>query len=142
MPSDLESRVRAGDVLAVARALTVVENDPEGAAALLAALSGVVGRAHRVGITGPPGAGKSTLIAALAKAWRAAGKKVGIVAVDPTSPYSGGALLGDRIRMMGLSGDAGVFIRSLATRGALGGLSRPAPEACAGLDPPGYVPVT
>src|SRR5205085_87006 len=82
---------------------------------------GAVGRAHRVGVTGPPGAGKSTLISALAASWRAAGKKVGVVAVDPTSPFTGGALLGDRIRMARHSGDAGVFVRSLASRGALGG---------------------
>jgi LAO/AO transport system kinase len=133
--------VRGGDVQALARALTVVENDPEGAAALLKALSGAVGKAHRVGVTGPPGAGKSTLISELAASWRAAGRKVGVVAIDPTSPFTGGALLGDRIRMGRHSGDSGVFIRSLATRGALGGLSRAAEDACDVLDAGGFDPV-
>jgi LAO/AO transport system kinase len=134
----LARRVTAGDAAGIARALTVVENDPEGAAELLEALAGSTGRAHRVGVTGPPGAGKSTLVAALAAVWRAAGRRVGIVAVDPTSPFSGGALLGDRIRMGALAGDAGVFIRSLATRGAVGGLSRAANDACDVLDAAGF----
>lgn len=135
---DLAERVLSGDAKAVARALTVVENDRAAAAGLLARLVGRTGRAHRVGITGPPGAGKSTLIAALAKSWRAAGRTVGIVAVDPTSPFSGGALLGDRIRMGALTGDPGVFIRSVATRGALGGLARCAHDAVDVLDAAGF----
>ncbi len=134
----LAERVRAGDAAAVARALTVVENDPAGAALLLSALSGALGRAHRVGVTGPPGAGKSTLIAALAKVWREAGRRVGVLAVDPTSPFSGGALLGDRIRMTALSGDPGVFIRSYATRGALGGLAPSVFDAADVLDAAGF----
>ena len=138
---DLASAIVAGEPRAVARALTVVENDADASAALLAALAGHVGRAHRVGVTGPPGVGKSTLVAALAKAWRAAGRRVAIVAVDPTSPYSGGALLGDRVRMTALSGDAGVFIRSLATRGALGGLARAAQDMADVLDAAGFDPV-
>jgi LAO/AO transport system kinase len=137
----LEAGVRAADPRAVARALTVVENDPAAALTLLAGLSDVVGRAHRVGVTGPPGAGKSTLIAGLAAAWRAAGRRVGIVAVDPTSPFTGGALLGDRIRMTGLSGDPGVFIRSLASRGETGGLARAAQDAADVLDGAGFDPV-
>jgi LAO/AO transport system kinase len=137
----LEAGVRAADPRAVARALTVVENDPASALTLLAALSDVVGRAHRVGVTGPPGAGKSTLIAALAAAWRREGRRVGVVAVDPTSPFTGGALLGDRIRMTGLSGDPGVFIRSLATRGEIGGLARAAQDAADVLDGAGFDPV-
>ena len=141
MAADLADAVRRGDVPALARALTVVENDPDAAATLLKALSGAVGKAHRVGVTGPPGAGKSTLISALAASWRAAGRKVGVVAVDPTSPFTGGALLGDRIRMGRHSGDAGVFIRSLASRGALGGLSRAAEDACDVLDAGGFDPV-
>ena len=140
MPDPADA-ILAGDPRAVARALTVVENDPEAAAALLASLSGHVGRAHRIGVTGPPGVGKSTLVAALAKAWRAQGRRVAIVAVDPTSPFTGGALLGDRVRMTGLSGDAGVFIRSLATRGALGGLARAAQDMADVLDAAGFDPV-
>src|SRR6185503_5763331 len=81
------------------------------------------GRAHVVGVTGPPGAGKSTLVAALTRAYRARGTSVGVVAVDPSSPFSGGALLGDRVRMLDLHADPGVFVRSMASRGALGGLS-------------------
>jgi LAO/AO transport system kinase len=141
MTDELPARVRSGDVPAVARALSVVENDLEAAAALLEGLFDAVGRAHRVGVTGPPGAGKSTLIAALAKAWREDGRRVGILAVDPSSPFTGGALLGDRVRMMGLFGDAGVFIRSLATRGALGGLSRAVHDGADVLDAAGFDPV-
>ena len=141
MSEDLADAVRRGDVPALARALTVVENDEAAGASLLKALSGAVGRAHRVGVTGPPGAGKSTLISALAASWRAAGKKVGVVAVDPTSPFTGGALLGDRIRMGRHSGDVGVFVRSLASRGALGGLARAAEDACDVLDAGGFDPV-
>jgi LAO/AO transport system kinase len=139
--SALATGIRAADPRAVARGLTVVENDPAAATALLASLSDVVGRAHRVGVTGPPGAGKSTLIGALARAWREAGRRVGVVAVDPSSPYTGGALLGDRIRMAEAAADPGVFIRSLATRGALGGLARAAQDAADVLDAAGYDPV-
>jgi LAO/AO transport system kinase len=137
----LAKSVREGAVPAVARAVTVVENDPAAGDALLRALSGSVGKAHRVGVTGPPGAGKSTLVAALAKRWRDAGKRVGVIAVDPTSPFTGGALLGDRVRMGALANDPGVYVRSLATRGALGGLSRAAQDACDVLDAAGYDPV-
>lgn len=108
---------------ALARAVSMVENQREGFDTLLAALHPRIGRAQRIGITGPPGAGKSTLTTQLTKAYRAAGLTVGIVAVDPTSPFTGGALLGDRIRMEEVALDAGVYIRSLATRGSLGGLS-------------------
>lgn len=108
---------------ALARAVSMVENQRDGFDALLAALHPRIGRARRIGITGPPGAGKSTLTTQLTKAYRAAGLTVGIVAVDPTSPFTGGALLGDRIRMEDVALDPGVFIRSLATRGSLGGLS-------------------
>jgi LAO/AO transport system kinase len=96
MGAALAEAVRQGDPRALARALTVVENDPAGSAELLGALRGDVGRAHRVGITGPPGVGKSTLLGALAASWRGLERRVGILAVDPTSPFSGGALLGDR----------------------------------------------
>ena len=108
---------------ALARVVSMVENQRDGFDALLAALHPRIGRARRIGITGPPGAGKSTLTTRLTRAYREAGLTVGIVAVDPTSPFTGGALLGDRIRMEEVALDPGVFIRSLATRGSLGGLS-------------------
>src|SRR5687767_4965388 len=108
---------------ALARAISIVENQRPGFDAVLGALHSRIGRARRIGITGPPGAGKSTITTQLATAYRAAGLTVGIVAVDPTSPFTGGALLGDRIRMESVALDPGVYIRSLATRGSLGGLS-------------------
>jgi LAO/AO transport system kinase len=108
---------------ALARAISIVENQRAGFDALLGALHPRIGRARRIGITGPPGAGKSTVTTQLAAAYREAGLTVGIVAVDPTSPFTGGALLGDRIRMESVVLDPGVYIRSLATRGSLGGLS-------------------
>ncbi|MEP7380986.1 MAG: methylmalonyl Co-A mutase-associated GTPase MeaB [Gemmatimonadota bacterium] len=108
---------------ALARAVSIVENQRAGFDRLLSQLHPRIGRARRIGITGPPGAGKSTLTTQLTLAYRAAGLTVGIVAVDPTSPFTGGALLGDRIRMESVALDPGVFIRSLATRGSLGGLS-------------------
>jgi LAO/AO transport system kinase len=115
--------VLAGDVRAVARAISLVEDGAPEAAGLLSALFPHAGRALVVGVTGPPGAGKSTLVDRLTAHLRARGKTVGIIAVDPTSPYTGGAILGDRIRMQGHAVDAGVFIRSMATRGHLGGLA-------------------
>jgi len=114
---------RSGRRQALARAISVVEGDRPGAHELLAALLTQPPRARRIGITGPPGAGKSSLVAALATRMRDRGEEVAVVAVDPTSPYSGGALLGDRIRMNDLSTDPGMFIRSMATRGSLGGLA-------------------
>jgi len=122
-PSELAREVLRGDVRAVARAISIVENGRPEAGELLAALFPRAGRARVVGITGPPGAGKSTLVDRLTSHLRKAGKTVGIVAVDPTSPYSGGAILGDRIRMQAHALDPGVFIRSMATRGHLGGLA-------------------
>jgi len=119
----LAQGVLRGDVRALARAISIVEDGRPEAAALLKALFPHSGRALLVGVTGPPGAGKSTLVDRLTSHLRKAGKSVGIVAVDPTSPYSGGAILGDRILMQGHALDAGVFIRSMATRGHLGGLS-------------------
>jgi LAO/AO transport system kinase len=113
----------AGKPAALARVVSIVENQRNGHEQLLAALHPRLGRARRIGITGPPGAGKSTLTTRLIAAWRDAGSRVGVVAVDPTSPFTGGALLGDRIRMESVALDPGVFIRSLATRGSLGGLS-------------------
>jgi LAO/AO transport system kinase len=128
----------AGRTPAVARAVSVVENGRAGFEQLLAAIHPHLGRARRVGITGPPGAGKSTITALLVKAWRDAGLKVAVVAVDPTSPFTGGALLGDRIRMEGVVLDPGVFIRSMATRGSLGGLASATREVCDVLDAAGF----
>jgi LAO/AO transport system kinase len=120
---------------AVARArVSIVENHRPGFDQLLATIHADLGRARRIGITGPPGAVKSTLTTRLAKAYRAQGLRVGIVAVDPTSPFTGGALLGDRIRMEEVALDPGVFIRSMATRGSLGGLATATREVCDVLD--------
>jgi LAO/AO transport system kinase len=124
----------AGKKAALARAISIVENHRPGFEALLSTWHPKVGRARRLGITGPPGAGKSTLTTALTRAYRAHGITVGIIAVDPTSPFTGGALLGDRIRMEEVALDPGVYIRSLATRGSLGGLSAATRETCDVLD--------
>ncbi|MBK6767908.1 MAG: methylmalonyl Co-A mutase-associated GTPase MeaB [Ardenticatenales bacterium] len=128
--------VLAGDRAAIARALSAVERDPAGP--LAAALHRHGGRAHVVGVTGVPGAGKSTLVAALIGAWRGAGRTVGVLAVDPSSPLSGGAILGDRVRMDAGPLDDGVFIRSMANRGAAGGLALAASGAVRVLDAAGY----
>ena len=130
----LLEQFRAGKPAALARAVSIVENHRAGFERLLAAQHAVLGRARRIGITGPPGAGKSTLTTRLAKYYRALGLRVGIVAVDPTSPFTGGALLGDRIRMEEIALDPGVFIRSMATRGSLGGLATATREVCDILD--------
>jgi LAO/AO transport system kinase len=125
---------RAGRKAALARAVSIVENHRPGFDRLLAELHPLLGRARRIGITGPPGAGKSTMTTALTVALRARDLRVGIVAVDPTSPFTGGALLGDRIRMESIALDPGVFIRSMATRGSLGGLASATREVCDVLD--------
>src|SRR5690349_7759524 len=116
-------QIREGNPRALARAITAVENRDERAHELLKGLFEHSGTARVLGVTGSPGAGKSTLVDALARVFRKQGKTIGIVAVDPTSPFSGGAILGDRIRMSSHHADPGIFIRSMATRGALGGLS-------------------
>jgi LAO/AO transport system kinase len=123
-------RLRAGDVRALARAVSVVEDDGELARDVLSACRTSPGKALRIGVTGPPGAGKSTLVDQMARWLRGQGQTVGVVAVDPSSPYTGGALLGDRIRMQGFSGDDGVYIRSMASRGALGGVARGVADVC------------
>jgi LAO/AO transport system kinase len=124
----------AGRKPALARAVSIVENHREGFDSLLAALHPRIGRGRRIGVTGPPGAGKSTLAATLAGVYRQAGLTVGVIAVDPTSPFTGGALLGDRIRMESVALDPGVFIRSMATRGSLGGLAEATGEVADVLD--------
>ena len=135
--SQIAARVVAGDTRALARAATVIENRTVESAALLRELTPHAGHAIVAGITGPPGAGKSTLVDALARAIRREGKTVGILAVDPTSRVSGGAILGDRIRMQAHHGDPGVFIRSMATRGAVGGLARATADLALLLDASG-----
>ena len=134
----LLERLLAGDRVALARAISWVENEHDHSTALLDACFARSGRAYRLGITGPPGAGKSTLVTKLAREYRARGMSVAIVAVDPTSPFSGGALLGDRVRMNELAGDDGVFIRSMATRGSMGGLAVHTTQACDVLDAAGF----
>ncbi|HLQ22343.1 MAG TPA: methylmalonyl Co-A mutase-associated GTPase MeaB [Gemmatimonadales bacterium] len=124
----------AGRTAAVARAISEVENARPGFERLLAGVHPHVGRARRIGLTGPPGSGKSTLVERLVTAYRASGLSVAVVAVDPTSPFTGGALLGDRIRMESVALDQGVFIRSMASRGSLGGLATTTREVCDVLD--------
>jgi LAO/AO transport system kinase len=124
----------AGQKAALARAVSIVENQRPGFDRLLAGFQTHLGRARRIGLTGPPGAGKSTLTSRLVRAYRDAGLSVGVIAVDPTSPFTGGALLGDRIRMESVALDSGVFIRSMATRGSLGGLSASTRDVCDVLD--------
>jgi len=130
-------QVRAGEVLAVSRAITAIENHAPEAELLLKNLFPYTGGAYLSGITGAPGTGKSTLVDRLAAHYRKADQKVGVIAVDPTSPYTGGAILGDRIRMQSHAGDRGIFIRSMATRGFLGGLSRATAEVALVLDAAG-----
>ena len=136
--ADLLERLRQGDPRALGRAISWMENGHPEARALMASLWPHLGRAAVLGITGAPGAGKSTLTDQLARALRDAGQRVGILAVDPTSPFTGGAILGDRIRMGRCAADPGIFIRSMATRGALGGLARATQDAIDLLDAAGF----
>jgi LAO/AO transport system kinase len=138
MSQPLIDRVTAGEPTAVARAISKVEDNAADSAELMKQIFPHTGRALIIGITGSPGAGKSTLVDKLAAFYRKGGERVGIIAVDPSSPFSGGAILGDRIRMQSLSLDKGVFIRSMATRGNLGGLARSTVEAAAILDAAGF----
>jgi LAO/AO transport system kinase len=128
----------AGRRAALARVISIIEDERDGFRSILNALHSQLGHAHRIGITGPPGAGKSTLTAVLIRHFRAAGESVGVIAVDPTSPFTGGALLGDRIRMNDVSMDSGVFIRSMATRGSLGGLALSTKEVADAMDAFGF----
>jgi LAO/AO transport system kinase len=135
---ELAEAILSGNRRALARGITVVETGGPPARELLGVLYANTGRAHIVGITGAPGVGKSTLVNALTLRWRRAGKTIGIIAVDPTSPFTGGAILGDRIRMQPLGGDAGIFIRSMASRGRLGGIARATGDAVDLIDAAGF----
>jgi len=140
MATDLKdwvARIREGEVRALARAITSIENREPESVELLKAVFPHSGKAQVIGLTGAPGAGKSTLVDQLAREYRKQGKTLGIVAVDPTSPYTGGAILGDRIRMQAHHADAGIFIRSMATRGFLGGLARTTADITSVLDAAG-----
>ncbi len=136
--SDITARLLAGDKGAIARLVSWAENGDARFPAAVSAVHSKTGKAWRVGVTGPPGAGKSTLVNALAKHEREAKKTVAILAVDPSSPFTGGALLGDRIRMEERTLDTGVYIRSMATRGSHGGLARAAVDACDVMDAAGF----
>ena len=134
----LIEKVKNGHRRSIARLITTVENNEQDARSAIAALYADTGSAHIIGITGPPGSGKSTLVSELAKGLRNFDLLVGIVAVDPSSPFTGGALLGDRVRMRDLSGDRGIFIRSMASRGSLGGLAHTTGNVVKVLDAAGY----
>jgi len=138
---ELVAEALSGNRYALARLISCIEDDGADARASLAALYPHTGQAHVGGVTGAPGTGKSTLVNELTKALRAQGTTVGVVAVDPSSPFTGGALLGDRVRMRDLAGDPGVFIRSMATRGSLGGLARATADVVKVLDAAGFAVV-
>ncbi|MBA3231563.1 MAG: methylmalonyl Co-A mutase-associated GTPase MeaB [Acidobacteria bacterium] len=133
----MSDRVRQGDPRAIARAISLIEDEAPDGAELVRRLFADTGKAYLVGVTGPPGAGKSTLVDRMTTEFRRGGATVGVVAVDPTSPFSGGAILGDRVRMQGHAGDPDVFIRSMATRGHLGGLARATSEVALVFDAAG-----
>jgi LAO/AO transport system kinase len=135
---DLAERVQAGDQRALARVISLIENGDTRVRSVMKALAPWAGGARVIGLTGAPGAGKSTVTAALVKAFRSAGQKVAVLAVDPSSPFSGGALLGDRVRMQDHATDPGVFIRSMASRGQLGGLAAATPQGVRALDAAGF----
>ena len=135
---DLLPKVREGNIRAIARVITLIENNVEAARTAITALYPYTGKAHIVGITGPPGSGKSTLVNGLAKQFLSTGIRVGVIAVDPSSPFTGGALLGDRVRMQDLADREGIFIRSMASRGSLGGLARATMAVLKVLDAAGY----
>lgn len=141
MNSALVEKIVGGDARAVARAISKVEDGAQGASELMKEIFPHTGRGLVIGITGAPGVGKSSLVDKLALLYRQQGERVGIIAVDPSSPFSGGAILGDRIRMQALGLDKGVFIRSMATRGNLGGLARATVDAVAILDAAGYAKI-
>lgn len=138
---NIVERLLNGDRRALARMVTLIENESPQARRFLAELHQHTGRAHIVGVTGAPGAGKSTLVTRLVREMRRREHKVGVIAVDPTSPFSGGAILGDRIRMMELAGDPNIFIRSMASRGSLGGLSSCTRDVVRAMDAAGYDPI-
>lgn len=136
--NDLIEEALGGRRRAIARLISLVENDERAAREVIAKVYSRTGQSHIVGVTGPPGSGKSTLVNELTKELRRKSQKVGIIAVDPSSPFTGGALLGDRVRMMDLSGDDGLFIRSMASRGSLGGLARKTGDVAKILDAAGF----
>ena len=138
MSNDIVGRLLHGDRRALARVVTLIENNAPDARPILAELHAHGGKAHVVGMTGSPGAGKSTLVTQLARELRRRDQRIGIVAVDPSSPFTGGALLGDRIRMQELAGDPNVFIRSMASRGSLGGLAAATRDVVRALDAGGF----
>ncbi len=138
---DIVERLLSGDRRALARMVTLIENDAPAARRYLAELHMRAGNAHIIGVTGAPGAGKSTLVTRMVRELRRRERKIGVVAVDPSSPFSGGAILGDRIRMMELAGDPQVFIRSMASRGSVGGLSASTRDVVRAMDAAGYDPI-
>ena len=138
VPTQIIEDLRARKPAALARAISLVENGSPGSESLLAGLHALIGPARRIGVTGPPGGGKSTLIERLASRYRTAGLTVGVIAIDPSSPFTGGALLGDRIRMERAAGDPGVFIRSMASRGSLGGMATTTGEVADVMDAYGF----